>query len=481
MPSRRRAPEPAPRSLRVRRGLGRVLVLGGLMIAVLSTPTAVSAHPLGNFTVNVYAGIRLTPGEVRVDYIVDMAEIPTVQVMPDVDVDGDGIVTDAERAAWARSTAHDLASNVAVAVDGERVGLRLVAAAASLRSGQGGLDVLRLESTFAGSVGDTGELRFVDANFADRLGWREITAAGEGGTALVRSSVPAHSVTSRLRTYPTDLLASPLDSREATVSFEPGVGAQSAAGGAAGTTERPPLGSGGFADLMGRSGPLMVVALLLAFAFGALHALGPGHGKTLMAAYLVGAGGRLRHAVAVGGAVAVMHTSSVLALGFVVLTASELVAPERVYPWLGLGSGLFAFGLGAWLLVRRIGEWGGRAEPTDTHEHPHAPAIHDGRILSRRAMAALSMAGGILPSPTALVVLLASMALGRVAYGIALIAAFSLGLAAALVVVGIVALRARDAVSRRMSSRFARVLPVASASVIATMGLVLAVRGLGQI
>jgi ABC-type nickel/cobalt efflux system permease component RcnA len=176
-----------------------------------------------------------------------------------------------------------------------------------------------------------------------------------------------------------------------------------------------------------------------------------------------------------------MHTASVLALGFVVLTAGELVAPERVYPWLGLGSGLLAFGLGAGLLVRRIGEWGARAEPADAHEHPHASAMPDGRILSRRAMAALSMAGGILPSPTALVVLLASMALGRVAYGLALLAAFSLGLAAALVVVGIVALRARDAVSRRMSSRFARALPVASASVIATMGLVLSVRGLAQI
>jgi len=231
----------------------------------------------------------------------------------------------------------------------------------------------------------------------------------------------------------------------------------------------------------------MLVALVLAFGFGALHALGPGHGKTLMAGYLIGAGGRARHAIAVGGSVAVMHTASVLALGFVVLTVTEVFAPERVYPWLGLVSGLIAFALGASLLVARLGSWGRRHAAGDRHHDDHRDEPHDhGHVhpaepLSRRSLTALAVAGGMLPSPTALVVLLAAVALDRLAYGLALIGAFSVGLATALVVVGLVALRARDAVAGRMSGRAARLVPVLSAASIALLGMVLTLRGFLQI
>jgi ABC-type nickel/cobalt efflux system permease component RcnA len=225
-----------------------------------------------------------------------------------------------------------------------------------------------------------------------------------------------------------------------------------------------------------------------------------------MAAYLVGAGGRARHAVAVGGSVAVMHTASVLALGFVVLTVTEVFAPERVYPWLGLVSGLIAFALGAGLLVSRLGGWSER-DPDHVHDHPHhggvaasthADATEDGHNpsnahghhhaspspsepISRRSLTALAVAGGMLPSPTALVVLLAAVAVDRVAYGLALIGAFSLGLAAALVAVGVVALRARDAVAGRMSGRTARLVPVLSAASIALLGFALTLRGFTQL
>jgi len=474
----------------VRRALAALAVVG----AFLLLPGTASAHPLGNFTVNLYAGIRLTPGEVRVDHVVDMAEIPTVQVSPEIDADADGILSDAERSAWAVSTAHELAANLILTVDGERIALGVVSAAVHLRPGQGGLDVLRLESRFAGPVAEAGDLRFRDGNFADRVGWREVTAIGTDGTALERSSVPARSVTDRLLAYPQDPLSSPLDVREAAVTFEAGVAAPVGQDGGPVSAGRPGTSGGAFAGLVGTSDPPMILALLLAFAFGTLHALGPGHGKTLMAAYLVGAGGRARQAVAVGGAVAVMHTASVLALGVVVLGAKELVAPERVYPWLGLGSGLIAFGLGAGLLVARLGAWGARADRMgdrgadhhvdlqrhDHHGHAHPHAVPEG-ILSRRGIAALAVAGGILPSPTALLVLLATIALDRLAYGLGLIAAFSLGLAATLVVVGVVALRARDVVFRRMSSRFASAVPVLSASAIAVVGVVLAVRGFAEI
>jgi len=188
-----------------------------------------------------------------------------------------------------------------------------------------------------------------------------------------------------------------------------------------------------------------------------------------------------------------MHTASVLALGLLVLSAEGLFPPERVYPWLGLMSGLVALGLGAVLLVVRLGAWEG-ARRRHGHEgdgaghrhgrdrgHGHAHAVPEGPVLSRRGLVALAAAGGILPSPTALVVLLASVALHRVVFGLALIVAFSVGLAAALILVGILALRARELVARRMSSRWGRLLPVLSASVIVVVGMVLTARGIAQV
>jgi nickel/cobalt transporter (NicO) family protein len=463
----------------------RLLLFAVIVASVLLAPALAVAHPLGNFTINRYAGIELTPGHVRIDYVVDMAEIPTVQVRPQMDADGDGEVTDTERAAWATRVAPGLRSGLDVSIGGRPVRLGVVSASARFRPGQGGLDILRLEAAFSGPAPAEGRLSFADTNYGDRIGWREVTAVGADGTALASSSVPARSVSNALLYYPRDLLSSPLDVTTATVSFRPGPSAVvSAEEPGAATDARPDVTGGAFAGLVGRTGPFMAVALLLALGFGALHALGPGHGKTLMAAYLVGAGGRVRHAVAVGGSVAVMHTASVLGLGFVVLALTQVFAPERVYPWLGLVSGLIALGLGATLLVSRLGRWSGSdADGDHHHDHDHdQDHVHGHEApLSRRGLTALAVAGGILPSPTALVVLLAAIALGRVAYGLALIAAFSLGLAGALVVVGILALRARDALTRRVSGRTARLVPVLSAASIAVLGLVLTLRGFAQV
>jgi ABC-type nickel/cobalt efflux system permease component RcnA len=460
-----------------------VLVSGG----VLLFPAAALAHPLGNFTINTSAGIVLSPGAVRIDYVVDMAEIPTVQVRPQLDANGDGTITEAERSSFASATAPDLLANVSLRVGGRAVPLAVRSSGVTLLPGQGGLDILRLEATFTGTVtSDTGSFSFADRNYEGRVGWHEVTAAGVDGVALSRSDVPTTSITDQLRTYPQDLLSSPLDVRTASASFAPGVSVGGDVAPTAGGVARPGVIGGAFADLVDRTGPLMLLALLLAFGFGAIHALGPGHGKTLMAAYLVGAGGRTRQAVAVGAAVATMHTASVLALGFVVLGATSVFAPERVYPWLGITSGLIALGLGSILLVTRLAAWSSPSRNTDEHDHEHAHEhgahthTHDAPaegILSKRGLVALAVAGGILPSPTALVVLLASVAIHRVAYGLALIGAFSLGLATALVIVGILALRARTVVQRRMSHRAARLVPVLSASAIAVLGLVLTVNG----
>lgn len=462
----------------------RLATLLEVVGVVMLVPATASAHPLGNFTVNRYAGIVLAPGEVRIVYVVDMAEIPTVQVRPQVDADGDGSVSTAEGAAWADRTATELLGGLSLSIDGTPVRLGLGSASVRLAPGQGGLDVLRLTARFAGEASGSGRITFADENFDDRVGWREITIAGAPGVEIVDASVPSESITDGLRVYPDDLLSSPLDVREATAAFEPWEGTP---GGMAGDLVATPSSAGSgdaFAALVGRTGPFMLLAMALAFAFGALHALGPGHGKTLMAAYLVGSGGRVRHAVAVGGAVAVMHTASVLALGFVVLAATEVFPAERVYPWLGIGSGLVAFGLGAWMLVARLAAWSERAHPhphKHDHRHPHEHARLEDPALSRKGLAALAAAGGILPSPSALVVLLASVAAHRVGYGLALIAAFSLGLAGALVAIGVLSIRARDVIAGRVAGKFGRLIPVASAAAITIVGLVLVGGGATQL
>src|SRR4029450_3469712 len=134
----------------MRRALRRTLLLSGVVAAVLSAPATAIAHPLGNFTVNRHAGIELTPGEVRIEYVLDMAEIPTVQVRPESDNEANATITDPERAAGAARTAPELLANLTLTVDRRAVPLDVVSSSMWFRPGQGGLEILRLEATFAG-------------------------------------------------------------------------------------------------------------------------------------------------------------------------------------------------------------------------------------------------------------------------------------------------------------------------------------------
>lgn len=465
--------------------LRRLLVGSALAVpAMVALPAApAAAHPLGNFTVNTYSGIVVAPGEVRVHYVLDMAEIPTFQALPEIDADGDGTASAAERSAWAGREARKLLRGIELSVDGRAVSLRVASSLMALLPGQGGLDVLRLEADFVAPVGPTGRLSYADRNFADLIGWREVTAAGADGRALAGSTVPARSVSGELRSYPDDLLASPLDVSEASFGFAPGRAAPAGSEPPGSGGGRPGVSGGAFAGLVSRPDltvGAVVLSLLLALGFGGLHALAPGHGKTITAAYLVGSGGRFRQAVGAGVAVSVMHTASVLGLGIAILSVQRVFPAERVYPWLGLAAGLAALALGTWLLIARVQAWSAaRGHGHDGHEHPHPHVAAP--LLSRKGLAALALSGGLLPSPTALIVLLASVALHRVAFGLALIAAFSVGLAATLTAIGLLAVRARDVASRRMNGTLARLLPVASAAVIAAMGVLLISRSALQL
>jgi ABC-type nickel/cobalt efflux system permease component RcnA len=241
-----------------------------------------------------------------------------------------------------------------------------------------------------------------------------------------------------------------------------------------------------------------LVALLLAVGLGAAHALAPGHGKTVMAAYLVGLRGTLRQAATIGATVTLTHTAGVLLLGLV-LTTSRAVASERVYPWLGLGSGLLLAGVGIGLLVRaRPGHGHGHPHPHEhpdaDHPHPHDHDHHHGAVLGAgqplgwRGLVALGLAGGLVPSPSAVVVLLGGIALGQAWFGVALVLAYGLGMAATLTGVGLLLAHLRTRMDRRLRvpagsvlGRIGRLLPAVTASVIVLVGLGLAASGAAQL
>ncbi len=450
-------------------------VLGVVAAGVLAGPAGpAAAHPLGNFTVNAYSGLTVTPGLLRIEYVLDLAEIPTFQELARIDADGDGAVEGSERDGWARSKASALAGQLHVEVDGRPVGLEARVATLELLPGQGGLDVLRLEAGFVAPVPESGRVEYLDGNDRGRIGWREVTAVGTGGMAVTGSTVPAGSISGGLTAYPEDLLSSPPEVRRAAFSFGPGV--QAAAPGATiGQTSRPGEQGGILAGLVARpdlSPALVLLALGAAFGVGALHALAPGHGKTVTAAYLAGAAGRVRHAVAAGAAVAVMHTAAVVGLGVAVLAAEEAFSADRVYPWLGLVGGAAAAALGAGLLVVRVRH---RRDHRRGHVHEHHPP------LSPRGLAAIALSGGLLPSPSAVVVLIGAASLGRLAFGLALIGAFGMGLAAAITAIGLGAVRARTALDRRLPRRVAEALPIGSAAVILAVGAILSLGAAAQL
>jgi nickel/cobalt exporter len=446
-----------------------VTALGLAAAAVLAGPAAaVSAHPLGNFTLNAYSGITVHPGSVRIEYVLDLAEIPTFQERSRIDVDDDGLVEEDERSAWAERRAEGIGAGLSLQVDGRPVSLVLERSSAAFLPGQAGLDVLRLEATYGAAVPSVGRAVFQDGNDRGRIGWREITAVGTAGVAVTGSSVPAGSVSDALRAYPEERLSRPIDVRTATFAFGPGLQGPVAGPLSAPTAGRP--GGDALAALVGRpslSLPMVVVGLLVAFGVGTLHALAPGHGKTLTAAYLTGSRGTVRQAIGAGVAVSVMHTLSVSVIAAIVVLAQRAFPAERVYPWLGLAAGLTATALGGGLLLARVRSRG--------HDHAH---VHP---LSRRGLFAVAVSGGLLPSPSALVVLVAAVTLGRVALGLGLIAAFGLGLAGAIGGIGVLAVRAREAAARRSWARLTRSLPIVSAAAILLVGFVLTGRAVAQL
>ncbi|MWA10102.1 urease accessory protein UreH domain-containing protein [Streptomyces sp. BA2] len=457
-----------------RRALGYGGALAaGLAIALLPAGEA-SAHPLGNFTVNQYDGLVVGQGHLRVDHIEDLAEIPATQAMPRIKREG--------MESWAEERCQAAARGSRLRVDGRTAGLRVEEARAVTREGQAGLPTLRVECELGAPLPRGTELaaRFTAAG-QPGPGWREVTARGDRMT-LSASDVPEASVSKRLTRYPERLLDSPPGDDSATLRITPG--------GPALNEERPeapasvlPRGADRWTQALtglvarhdltpGFAGLALAIALLL----GALHAVAPGHGKTLMAASAAARGhASLRDVLPLAASVTVTHTLGVTALGL--LVAGGSAAAPSVIAWLGVVSGVLVTGAGALLLRRAWRRRGHSHHHHADHHHTHeAPPTIRGALF-------LGFAGGLVPSPSAVVVLVGAAALGEAWFGLLLVLAYGVGLAVTLTAAGFLVVRVGSLAGRRVHGprwlrrTTHRFLPLGSAFVVLALGCGLVFKG----
>jgi nickel/cobalt exporter len=459
----------------------RVLQFAACLVAAVALATPAAAHPLGNFTINHLVKVGELGGVVSARYVLDMAEIPTFQVMRARDASGR--LSDAELRSWSLDEARDIARSLEVSADGKRLTLEATTATASTRPGAGGLPTLYWVTTYRAQMpsGAT-HLTVRDESYAGRIGWKDILVGA------------ATEPTDELRHYPSALLGSPRN-----VTLVTAIVTKTGLRAASSTTDAAVVSSAGasqirsnaLSDMLARgtSNPwIVVITLLAAVGLGALHAAEPGHGKTLLAVSLVGSRATPKQALLLAVGLTAAHTAGVIVLGGLLLVAARWIVPEAIYPWITLVSGSVVAILGAGALARFIRARRGIAHAhgddarSDDHDHDHDHRHDRGfageQALSFRGVMLVAMSGNIAPCPAALVVLLAALALHEVAYGIAVVVAFSVGLAAVLTGLGIALVRGAAWISRKPAfETIATYAPLASACVISVIGAVMFAQG----
>jgi nickel/cobalt exporter len=485
------------------------------MLGCVQAPAV--AHPMGNFSINHYARWEAADHRLTLRYVLDMAEIPTVTAKADMDTHGNGAVTAAEKATYLTNKAAELAGHLLLTLDGAPAPIVPEGATLELRPGAAGLDTMRLAFHASVPLSRAAAQRgcaiaYRDDNYPQRTGWKEIVVRAEQGMTLVNSDAPAADLSRELNIYPSDPGIPTPQRTTAQFTVKGGDGAVSVANARPAHEAAAETGAAPDASGVNRSTPqdaftqsvaqarltpiTITIALLLALLFGGLHALSPGHGKAMVAAYLVGSRGTARHAALLGGVVTLTHTIVVYAVGLLTLVASRTILPERLYPVISVLSGGLVFLLGLVLLVQRLhafqagrrqqvngdrdgaeeDEWDRFATDEDETEFSVMPLSAHAQqqtepAISTRALIALGISGGALPCPSALVVLLSAIALHRVAFGLVLIVAYSLGLALVLTIIGIAVVKARGLLSQLPSGgRLMTALPVFSAAAITLIG-----------
>ena len=438
-------------------------------LLLLLCPSGAVAHPMGNFSINHYSRIAVSPGDIRVAYILDFAEIPTFQMFRDVR--GETLRNSV------RELAREWAQGLRLTAGTQPLKLDLADSDAEVQPGMGGLSTVRVRLQLqAGWSGENVVLHFSDRNFPARIGWKEMVVEAVPPLGFPDGNPFPEDRSAALSRYPADPLSTAPNVTDASIHIarvESNLPQRTS--NVSSKISAPAGGADRLSRILGQEAlPLRMVFIgaLVAFALGALHALSPGHGKTVVASFLVGARGTARHAVFLGAVVTFTHTIGVFLLGLVVLFLSDTIVPERIYPWIGFLSGLTILGVGVNLFRQRLGHL--------THDHgPHGHTHEVPPGITFRNLLALGFSGGIVPCPSALVVLLSAIALHRVGTGLLFILAFSLGLASVLVAIGILVVRAGRLLSRFDSGHgVIRLVPVASAALISVLGLAMSVQAL---
>lgn len=453
-----------------------------ILAFVLVTANA-AAHPMGNFSISHYAGIHVAAKTVELEYIIDMAEIPTFQEMQQGDV---------HTQSWLTAESAALVRNLSLSVDGHTLTLKPISQNAIYPVGAGNLPTMKMGFIYRAALPESCravcDLAWNDANFEDRAGWKEIVISGSKDVH-VEGNAFARDRSSRLTDYPTDLVNSPPQNTAAKIQFTveapvsrivqppaPHLSAVRPAPQAAAVDLKPNAQAtprNAFTELVAHreiSLGFALLAALIAAGLGALHALEPGHGKTIVAAYLAGSKGTARHALLLGVIVTISHTAGVYLLGAATLYAQKYIMPDRLYPFLSVLSGILIAGMGCSILLKRLAG--------DEFSHKHGAHNHEPGGHSHGQFMILGVTGGIVPCPAALVVLLSAVALHRVGFGLFLIAAFSVGLAAVLIGMGLVAVYA-GRLLKVAEGTFVRFwMPALSATMITVAGCAIAVRGL---
>jgi len=438
------------------------------LLVLILCPFGAFAHPMGNFSINHYSRLTMLEHEIRLDYILEFAEIPTFQMFPNQRRDGD--------------LAADWIGKLTLMANGQALPLELTTSSFETRPGAAGLSTLRatlhLRAAWAGAPAS---LRFSDRNFKERIGWKEIVVQGKPPLGFPKGNPHSTDRSVGLSNYPADPASSAPNVTDVSIDVAP-IQGDLTSGEAPRPTKAgtPSASSDRLSAILGKDVlpvRMVVLGMLVAFALGALHALSPGHGKTVVASFLVGARGTARHALFLGAVVTFTHTVGVFLLGVTVLFLSDYIVPEHLYPWIGFLSGAMILGVGVNLFRQRFSKF--------THDHGHEADGHTHVIpgdITLRNLFALGFSGGIVPCPSALVVLLSAIAVHRVGAGLLFIVAFSLGLASVLVGIGILVVRASRLLAPSDRDNGAlRFVPVVSAAVISVIGLGMAVQALAGV
>jgi nickel/cobalt transporter (NicO) family protein len=493
----------------------------------LTCAVAAFAHPMGNFSVSHYAKLQPSAKGVELEYVLDLAEIPTFEMLRDWNMER--TAPEAELQSHAAVQAHLWLKNVDIAVDGVTVHPKVESVNAVIADGAGNLPILRI-TTHAHIDARGGKLTYEDRNYAERAGWKEIVIDHGSGIVLRQASQANQDVSKGLTQYPADPTVAPPQDLRAEMRWSTPVApapvviaspkpviqplvqphtAPAAPAPATLTAKNAPAGAVTRGDYLSRFlherelTPWMIfLALGVAFVLGSAHAFTPGHGKTIVAAYLVGSRGTLKHAAFLGAMVTFTHTVVVFILGLVTLFLFNYVMPEKITEILGAISGLSIALIGAWMLYKRLhagsaaqnqrvihhhhGDGRYHTHNYGSHAHSHGGASHSHvpAEISWKGLVALGASGGLVPCESALVLLLGAIALGRVGLGLLLLLSFSLGLAIVLMAIGIAVLYAKNLIpeSKRSSGHpLIRWAGIASPAVVLIIGIVMTAVSLGLI